>query len=156
MTGKGGLLERLAEGPVVGDGSMCMTLEKRGYCTSGLYTPEAVLFYPDAVRQLLREYLRAGADVLQAPCFYASEKRLKRTKANISVSFLFLFESIFFKLAYSWRVAGSAVQVEASKHLDPLQQMVDALVQCQGEIKIFNIFSTSGSGTAFRPSTNRC
>ena len=26
------ILQRLAEGPIVGDGSMCMTLEKRGYC----------------------------------------------------------------------------------------------------------------------------
>ena len=76
-----GILERLAEGPVVGDGSMCMTLEKRGYARAGAWTPEAVLLFPDAVRQLLREYLRAGADVLTAPCFYASDGRLKRRNA---------------------------------------------------------------------------
>ena len=80
-----GLLERLAEGPVVGDGSMCMTLEKRGYCRAGGWTPEAVLFYPDAVRQLLREYLRAGADVIQAPCFYATDGKLKQKNASVSV-----------------------------------------------------------------------
>ncbi|XP_076805298.1 betaine--homocysteine S-methyltransferase 1-like [Clavelina lepadiformis] len=79
---KKGLLERLAERPVVGDGSQCMTLEKRGYCRAGPWTPEAVLLYPDAVRQLLREYLRAGADVIQTPCFYSSDGKLERTNAS--------------------------------------------------------------------------
>lgn len=74
---KDGILERLAKGPVVGDGSMCMTLEKRGYCRAGPWTPEAVLMYPEAVRQLLREYLRAGSDVLQTPCFYSSDGLLE-------------------------------------------------------------------------------
>jgi len=73
------ILEMLAAGPVVGDGSMCMTLEKRGYCRAGPWTPEAVVLYPDGVRQLLREYLRAGADVLQTPCFYSSDERLEVT-----------------------------------------------------------------------------
>ena len=85
---KTGLLERLAKGPVIGDGSMCMTLEKRGYCRAGPWTPEAVLLYPDAVRQLLREYLRAGADVLQTPCFYSSDGKLEHSNFKaFSVSF---------------------------------------------------------------------
>ena len=83
---KKGLLERLADGPVIGDGSMCMTLEKRGYCRAGPWTPEAVLLYPDAVRQLLREYLRAGSDVLQTPCFYSSDGKLKRSESTFKVS----------------------------------------------------------------------
>lgn len=72
-TKKEGILERLAKYPVIGDGSMCMVLEKRGYCRAGAWTPEAVLMYPEAVRQLLREYLRAGADVIQTPCFYVRD-----------------------------------------------------------------------------------
>ena len=35
--------------------------------------------------------------------------------------------------AYPWGVAGAEAQVGASKHLDPLQQRVDALLGCQGE-----------------------
>ena len=35
--------------------------------------------------------------------------------------------------AYPWGVAGAAAQVGASKHLDPLQQRIDALLKCQGE-----------------------
>ena len=48
MSAKKGLLERLADGPVVGDGSFVMTLEKRGYVLAGKWTPEACLRYPDA------------------------------------------------------------------------------------------------------------
>ena len=35
--------------------------------------------------------------------------------------------------AYPWGVAGAAARVGASKHLDPLQQRIDALLGCQGE-----------------------
>jgi len=79
---KPGILDRLAAGPVIGDGSMVITLEKRGYCRAGAWTPEAVVTYPEAVKQLLREYLRAGADVLQTPCFYASDSFLKASTAD--------------------------------------------------------------------------
>lgn len=59
-----------------------MTLEKRGYCKAGLWTPEAVLLYPEAVTQLLREYLRAGADVITTPCFYSNDKKLRVASQN--------------------------------------------------------------------------
>ncbi|CAK8696229.1 unnamed protein product [Clavelina lepadiformis] len=72
------LLERLKTGPVVGDGSMVVLLEKRGYCTPGIWTPEAVMLYPEAVREILREYIHAGADVITTPCFYSSDARLRR------------------------------------------------------------------------------
>ena len=41
-------------------------LEKRGYVKAGPWTPEATVEHPEAVRQLHREFLRAGADVMQA------------------------------------------------------------------------------------------
>lgn len=82
-----GILERLARGPIVGDGSMCMVLEKRGYARAGVWTPEAVLLYPEAVKQLLREYLRGGADVLQTPCFYSSDGLLESRFKNRTQSF---------------------------------------------------------------------
>ena len=46
-----------------------------------------------------------------------------------------LYQSInqFSGPAYPWGVAGAAAQVGASKHLDPLQQKIDALLGCQGE-----------------------
>lgn len=51
---KKGILERLAEGPVIGDGSYCVTLEKRGYVKGGPFTPECVVQYPDAGWCLIR------------------------------------------------------------------------------------------------------
>jgi len=74
---KKNLLERLAAGPVIGDGGFVFQMEKRGYAKAGPWTPEAVVEHPEAVRQLHREFLRAGADVMQAFTFYASEDKLK-------------------------------------------------------------------------------
>jgi betaine-homocysteine S-methyltransferase len=71
-----GILERLAEGPVLGDGGYLLELEKRGYVQAGPFTPEVVIEHPEALRQLHREFLRAGADVLQTMTFYASDDKL--------------------------------------------------------------------------------
>lgn len=71
-----GILERLAEGPVLGDGGYLLELEKRGYVQAGPFTPEVVIEHPEALRQLHREFLRAGAEVLQTMTFYASEDKL--------------------------------------------------------------------------------
>ena len=71
-----GLLERLADGPVLGDGGYLLELEKRGYVQAGPFTPEVVIEHPEALRQLHREFLRAGADVLQTMTFYASDDKL--------------------------------------------------------------------------------
>jgi betaine-homocysteine S-methyltransferase len=73
---KKGLLERLAEGVVLGDGGYVLELERRGYVQAGPYTPEVALEHPEALAQLHREFLRAGADVLQALTFYASQDKL--------------------------------------------------------------------------------
>lgn len=70
------LLTRLAEGPVLGDGGYLLELEKRGYVQAGPFTPEVSLTNPEALRQLHREFLRAGAEVLQTLTFYASEDKL--------------------------------------------------------------------------------
>ncbi len=71
-----GILERLAEGPVLGDGGYLLELEKRGYVQAGPFTPEVVIEHPDALAQLHSEFLRAGADVLQTMTFNASDDKL--------------------------------------------------------------------------------
>ena len=58
VTQKKSLLDRLAEGPVIGDGGFVFELEKRGYVKAGPWTPEATVENPEAVRQLHREFLR--------------------------------------------------------------------------------------------------
>ncbi|HUO35493.1 MAG TPA: homocysteine S-methyltransferase family protein [Candidatus Acidoferrum sp.] len=73
---KKGLLERLAQGPVLGDGGYLLELEKRGRVRAGPFTPEVALENPDALRELHREFRDAGAEVLQALTFYASRDKL--------------------------------------------------------------------------------
>lgn len=73
---KKGLLQRLNESVVIGDGGFVFALEKRGYVKAGPWTPEATVEHPEAVRQLHREFLRAGSDVMQAFTFYASDDKL--------------------------------------------------------------------------------
>uniref|UniRef100_A0A8C5EFL1 Betaine--homocysteine S-methyltransferase 1-like n=1 Tax=Gouania willdenowi TaxID=441366 RepID=A0A8C5EFL1_GOUWI len=75
---KKGILERLDAGEVViGDGGFVFALEKRGYVKAGPWTPEAAAEHPEAVRQLHREFLRAGANVMQTFTFYASDDKLE-------------------------------------------------------------------------------
>jgi betaine-homocysteine S-methyltransferase len=69
-------MDRLADGVVLGDGGYLLELEKRGYVQAGPFTPEVSITDPDALAQLHREFLRAGAEVLQALTFYASEEKL--------------------------------------------------------------------------------
>jgi len=76
VTVKKSLLDRLRDGVVVGDGGFVIALEKRGYVKAGPWTPECVVEHPEAVLQLHREFVRAGADVAQAFSFYASEDKL--------------------------------------------------------------------------------
>lgn len=71
-----GILERLAEGPVLGDGGYLLELEKRGYVQAGPFTPEVAIEHPEALAQLHREFLRAGAEFLTTLTFYASEDKL--------------------------------------------------------------------------------
>ena len=73
---KKGILERLKEGPVLGDGGYLLELEKRGWVRAGPFTPEVALTNPEALRQLHVEFREAGAEVLQALTFYASRDKL--------------------------------------------------------------------------------
>src|SRR6516225_6000314 len=74
---KKGILERLRDGVVIGDGGYLLELEKRGYVKAGPFTPEVAVEHPEALRQLHREFLRAGSEVLQTCTFYASEDKLR-------------------------------------------------------------------------------
>jgi betaine-homocysteine S-methyltransferase len=71
------LEQRLAEGPVLGAEGYVFELERRGYVKAGPYVPEVILDAPDALRQLHREFLRAGADVMVALTYYAHREKLK-------------------------------------------------------------------------------
>src|SRR5207247_11159533 len=81
----------LKEGAVLGDGGYLIELERRGYVESGSdrekvgtgkgsgqFTPEVAIENPDALRELHREFLRAGSQVLQALTFFGTREKLNR------------------------------------------------------------------------------
>jgi betaine-homocysteine S-methyltransferase len=72
-----GLLERLDDGIVLGDGGYLLELERRGWVQAGPFTPEVTISHPEALLELHREFGRAGAEVFQALTFYASEEKLR-------------------------------------------------------------------------------
>lgn len=71
------IMERLSQGPVLGDGGYLIELERRGYVVAGAWLPVVVLDYPEALLQLHREFIRAGAEVLQALTFFGNRHMLQ-------------------------------------------------------------------------------
>src|SRR3954451_19813197 len=86
------ILERITkEGIVLGDGGYLLELERRGWVDSGSgrervgtgkgsgqFTPEVAIENPDALRELHREFLIAGSQVLQALTFFGTREKLTR------------------------------------------------------------------------------
>jgi betaine-homocysteine S-methyltransferase len=86
------ILERIKkQGIVLGDGGYLLELERRGWVDSGSgrekvgtgkgsgqFTPEVAIEHPDALRELHREFLHAGAQVLQALTFFGTREKLSR------------------------------------------------------------------------------
>src|SRR2546426_638603 len=81
----------LKQGVVLGDGGYLIELERRGYVDSGSgrekvgtgkgsgqFTPEGAIEHPDALRELHREFLGAGSQVLQALTFFGTREKLRR------------------------------------------------------------------------------
>ena len=75
--GRRGLLERLADGPVICAEGYLFELERRGYLQAGAFVPVVVLEHPDLVAQLHREFVHAGSDVVEAFTYYAHREKLR-------------------------------------------------------------------------------
>lgn len=58
------ILEQLADGIVLGDGGYIVELERCGYVVAGAFTPELAITHPNAIREMHREFLMVGAEVL--------------------------------------------------------------------------------------------
>jgi betaine-homocysteine S-methyltransferase len=85
------LIDLLKQSVVLGDGGYLIELERRGYVDSGSrrekvgtgrgsgqFTPEVAIEHPDALRELHREFLNAGSQVLQALTFFGTREKLTR------------------------------------------------------------------------------
>jgi betaine-homocysteine S-methyltransferase len=73
---KKSLLDRLEKDVVLCAEGYLFELERRGYLKAGPFVPEVVLDYPEAVKELHREFLRAGSDIIEAFTYYASKEKL--------------------------------------------------------------------------------
>jgi betaine-homocysteine S-methyltransferase len=71
------LLDRLNADAVICAEGYLFELERRGYLQAGAFVPEAVLDHPDVVKQLHREFVRAGSDVVEAFTYYAHREKLR-------------------------------------------------------------------------------
>jgi methionine synthase I (cobalamin-dependent) len=71
------LLERLDQGPVICAEGYLFELERRGYLHAGAFVPEVVLEHPEVVRQLHRDFVHAGSDVVEALTYYAHREKLR-------------------------------------------------------------------------------
>jgi len=76
MIERKGILDRLKDEIVLGDGGYLLALESRGYVQAGPFTPEVTIEHPNALRAIHEEFVHAGAEVLQVLTFYASENKL--------------------------------------------------------------------------------
>jgi betaine-homocysteine S-methyltransferase len=72
-----GLLDRLARGPVICAEGYLFACEQRGYLQAGAYVPEVVLEHPEVVRQIHRDFVHAGSDVVEAFTYYAHREKLR-------------------------------------------------------------------------------
>jgi betaine-homocysteine S-methyltransferase len=72
-----GLLDRLADGPVICAEGYLFELERRGYLQAGAFVPEVVLEHPERVAALHEEFVHAGSDVVQAFTYYAHREKLR-------------------------------------------------------------------------------
>lgn len=77
MAEKNRLLARLEKGIVLGAEGYLFELERRGYLKAGAYVPEVVLEHPNAVKELHREFLRAGAEVMVAFTYYGHRAKMR-------------------------------------------------------------------------------
>ncbi len=73
----GGLLARLAAGPIVCAEGYLFECERRGYLQAGAFVPEVVLEHPEVVTQLHRDFVHAGSDVVEAFTYYGHREKLR-------------------------------------------------------------------------------
>eukprot|EP01089_Gocevia_fonbrunei_P015361 TRINITY_DN447_c0_g1_i1.p1 TRINITY_DN447_c0_g1~~TRINITY_DN447_c0_g1_i1.p1 ORF type:complete len:370 (+),score=67.07 TRINITY_DN447_c0_g1_i1:40-1110(+) len=67
----------LAEGPMLCAEGYVFALERAGYCAAGPFVPTAVLEHPEVVRQIHRDFVHAGSDVVLALTYYGHREKMR-------------------------------------------------------------------------------
>ena len=65
-------LDRVTQGTLIGDGGYYLELERRCVGSLADEIPRAILDYPEGVLELHREFVRAGAEIVQAMTFFVA------------------------------------------------------------------------------------
>jgi betaine-homocysteine S-methyltransferase len=68
---------RLREGAVICAEGYLFECERRGYLQAGAFVPEVVLEHPEVVRQIHRDFVHAGSDVVEAFTYYTHRAKLR-------------------------------------------------------------------------------
>src|ERR671919_336940 len=74
---KRGLLDRLAEGPVICAEGFLFELERRGYLSAGEFVPEVALEHPEALATLHRDFQRAGSEIVEAFTYNGHREKMR-------------------------------------------------------------------------------
>jgi len=72
------LLKKLERGPVLCAEGYLFELERRCHLKAGPFVPEVVLDNPEALKQVHREFLAAGSDVIEAFTYYGDRGHMER------------------------------------------------------------------------------
>lgn len=70
--------ERLeAPGPIILSGGYLFEVERRGYLTAGEFVPKVALEHPEVLRQVTRDFLRAGSDIALAFTYNGHREKMR-------------------------------------------------------------------------------
>ena len=77
MTTKRSLVERLnQEGAICAEGFL-FEMERRGYLTAGEFVPEVALEYPEALKNLHKDFQHAGSDIVEAFTYNGHREKMR-------------------------------------------------------------------------------
>ncbi|AOM83509.1 homocysteine S-methyltransferase family protein [Salisediminibacterium beveridgei] len=74
---KRSLEERLNEGTVIVGEGYLFEMERRGYLQAGSFVPEVALEHPDVLKQVYRDYMNCGSDVVLAFTYNAHREKMR-------------------------------------------------------------------------------
>lgn len=70
--------ERLSSGePVILAGGYLFEVERRGYLTAGEFVPKVALEHPEVLRQVTRDFVRAGSDIALAFTYNGHREKMR-------------------------------------------------------------------------------
>ena len=114
------LMERIAEGPVIGDGAYFLEMERRGLGSYATGVPDAVLRNPDGLLELHREFAAAGSEVILAMGWGVQSMELDREREHHRVAVGLAREAAGPDRLVAGNISGAGVSRTGGSEWDPL------------------------------------